>query len=53
MKNFKRFSKENLPDQRCFYRSLKDGTTGDNGEKLYGHVNDEEYLTCIKIWSKF
>ena len=32
---------------------MKDGTTGDNGEKLGGHVSDEEYLTCIKIWNKF
>ena len=33
--------------------SVKDGTTGDNGEKLDGHISDEDYLTCNKIWSKF
>ena len=32
---------------------MKDGTTGDNGEKLNGRVRDEEYLTCIKIQNKF
>ena len=53
MNSFKRFSEEKIPDTKCFYRSLKDGTTGDNGEKLGGHVSDEEYLTCIKIWNKF
>ena len=32
---------------------LKNGATDDNGNKLDGHVGDEEYLTCIKIWNKF
>ena len=32
---------------------MNDGTTGDNGEKLDGHINDEDYLTCKKIWNKF
>ena len=45
--------KKILPDKKCFYRSLKDGTTNDNGEKLNGHVSDREYLTCIKIWNEF
>ena len=27
----------------CFYNSVKDGLTGDNGEKLDGHINDEDY----------
>ena len=26
--------KKKLPDEECFYSSVKDGTTGDNGEKL-------------------
>ena len=30
MDSFKIFSQEKLPDKKCFYRSLKDGTTGDN-----------------------
>ena len=32
-----------------FYSSVKDGTAGDNGEKLDGHINDEDYLTCKKF----
>ena len=36
-----------------FYSSEKDGTTGDNGEKLDGHINFEYYLTCKKIWNDF
>ena len=46
-----------MPDEECFYRSVKDGKTsenGENGEKLDGHVSDEEYLMCKKnleiIW---
>ena len=53
MDSFKRCSEEKLSDIKCFYGSLKDGTTGDNGEKLNGRVRDEEYLTCIKIQNKF
>ena len=53
MNSFKRFSKKKLPDKKCFYRSLKDATTGDSGKKLNGHISDEEYKTCIKIWNKF
>ena len=39
--------------EECFYSSVKDGTTGDNGKKLDGHINDEDYLTCKKIWNEF
>ena len=53
MDNFKRFSKEKLPDKKYFYSSVKDRTTGDNGEKLYGHISNKNYLTCNKIWNKF
>ena len=53
MGSFKRFGKEKLPDRECFYSSLKDGTTGDNGEKLDGHISDEDYLACKKIWNEF
>ena len=31
MDNFKRFNEEKLPNKECFYSSVKDGTTGDNG----------------------
>ena len=24
--------------------------TDDNGKKLDGHISDEDYLTCNKIW---
>ena len=53
MNSFKRFSEGKLPDEKCFYRSLKDGTTGDNGKKLNGHISDEECLICIKISNEF
>ena len=48
MDSFKRFSKEKLSDKKCFYSSVKDGTTGDDGEKLDGHISEEDYLTCKK-----
>ena len=35
--SFKRCGKEKLPDKECFYRSVKDQRTGDNGKKLDGH----------------
>ena len=35
--SFKRCGKEKLPDKGCFYRSVKDQRTGDNGKKLDGH----------------
>ena len=43
-----------LVRKRCliknvFYSSVKDRTTGDNGEKLDGQIKDENYLTCKKI----
>ena len=41
MDSFKRFGKEKLPDKRSFYSSVKNETTGDNGEKLDGHINDK------------
>ena len=41
MESFKRFGKEKLPDKRSFYSSVKNETTGDNGEKLDGHINDK------------
>ena len=41
-----RFGEEKLPDKEYFYSSVKDEKTGDNGEKLDGHISDEDYLTC-------
>ena len=45
MESFKRFGEKKLPDKKCFYSSVKDGTTGDDGEKLHGHKSNEDYLT--------
>ena len=42
-----------MPDKNCFYSSVKDGATDDNGEKLEGDINNEGYLMCKKIWNKF
>ena len=42
-----------MPDREYFYSSVKDRTTGDNGEKLDSHISDKDYLTCNKIWNKF
>ena len=39
--------------EKTFYRSLKDGTTNYLGDKLDGHINDEESLTLMKIWKRF
>ena len=33
MESFERF-KEKISDEKCFYRSVKDGATGDNGKKI-------------------
>ena len=44
MGSFKRFSEEKLPDKECFYSSVKNGTTGDNGEKLSVLISNEDYL---------
>ena len=49
MNSFKRFSEEKLPRKKCFYSSVKDGTTDNNGEKLDGHITDKEFLKCNKI----
>ena len=40
MNSFKRFSEEKSPDKKCFYSSVKDGTTGGNGKKLDVHISD-------------
>ena len=53
MDSYKRFGEEKLPGTECFYSSVKDGTTGDNGDKLDGHINNEDYLTCKNNWNEF
>ena len=42
-----------MPDKKCFYSSVKDGTTGHNGKKLDSHISNEDYLTSKKIWDVF
>ena len=52
MNSFKRFNEiKKLPNKKCFYSSVKDGTTGDNGDKLDVHISDEDHLTCSKMWN--
>ena len=53
MDNFESFSEEKLPDWKYFYSFVRDGKTGDNGEKLYGHISNEDYLMFNKIWNEF
>ena len=53
MDNLKRFGEEKLPDKKYFYSSVKDGITGDNGEKLDGDISDKDYLMCQKIRKEF
>ena len=53
MNSFEMFNEEKLSDKKCFYRSVKDGTTGDNGKKLNGHISGEDYLSYKKIWNEF
>ena len=53
MGSFKRFSSKKLLDYKCFYSSIKDETTGDNGEKLDGHISDDDYVMFKKIWNEF
>ena len=48
MNSFKRFSEEKLPDKECFYGSLKDETTKDNGKKLNGHVSDKRIFNIYQ-----
>ena len=50
---FERFNEEKLPDRTCFYRDLKNGRTGDNGEKLDREITDKEYLPCKKNYYVF
>ena len=49
MDSFKRFGEEKLPDKKCFYSSVNDGTADDSGKKVGVHISDEDYLTCKKI----
>ena len=41
-----------MSHKKCFYSSVNDGTTDENGEKLDGDISDKNYLTCKNIWNK-
>ena len=43
MDSFKRFNEEKLPDKECFSRSVKYGKSGENGEKLDGHISNKKF----------
>ena len=45
--------KKNCQIKKSFCRSVKDETTGHNGEKLDSHISREDYLTSKKFWNKF
>ena len=51
MDSFKGFNEEKLPDKKCFYSSVKYGTTNNNGKKLDGHISHKNYLMYKKIWN--
>ena len=53
MNSFKRFNEEKLPASKCFYSSIKDGKTGDDGKISDSHIDINDYLTCKKTWDKF
>ena len=53
LSSFKRSGEEKLRDREFFYSSVKDGTTGETGERLGGDISDEIYLTCKKMWNEF
>ena len=36
MNSFENYCKEKLPNKKCFYRSVRDGTTDHNCAKLNG-----------------
>ena len=42
-----------MSDKKCFYSSVKDGTTVNNGKKLDGHISDEDYLMQKKTCNEF
>ena len=49
MNSFERFNEEKLPARKCFFSSIKDGKTGDDGKTSDSHISFKDYLTCEKI----
>ena len=50
MKSFEKFEEKKLPNTEFFFSSTKKGKIGGDGKTLDGHISDENYLTCEKIW---
>ena len=51
---FKNLMKKNCLVKNVFEKSsVKDRAPDDNGKKLDGHISDEDYLVCNKIWNEF
>ena len=44
--------KKKTAKKKCFYSSVKDGTTSESGRKFDGHISNEDYLTSKKIWNE-
>ena len=53
MNSLEKFEEKELPNKECFFSSTKKGKIGDDGKILDGHISDENYLTCKKIWDEF
>ena len=51
--SFKIFNEKKLSDKKCFYSSINDGSTNDNGKKLDSQISDEDYLMCQKVCNEF
>ena len=44
---------KDLMKKNSLIKYVKHGATNDDDEKLDGHISDEDYFTCNKIWNKF
>ena len=53
MSSLVRFEENEYPNKESFFSSTKKGKIGDDGKILDGHISDEHYLTCKKIWDEF
>ena len=53
MNSFKKFDKDRLPAQKCFFSSIKKGKIDNDGKISDGYTSIEDYLVCEKIWNKF
>ena len=44
---------KDLMKKNSLIKYVKHGATNDDDEKSDGHISDEDYFTCNKIWNKF